>query len=172
MASPQWNVAVPVIPRALHADIRKMVMVHGQYVKWLTKSANAKHTDCWDDIMEQPDPDCSVCGGSGYNFAERKVKMVIYEELPHGFQGGAGSLHTTGGKVERLDATAFVAGDVGKNIMKDDLIIFPFDASQPNTEFTVITKVPFHVFGNKPIVYKLMLFKSIRDEYTANPRLF
>ena len=88
MASPQWNIAVPVVPRALYADIRKMVMIHGQYVKWLTKSSSAKHTACWDDVLEQPDPDCSVCGGSGYNFVEKKVKMVIYRLLEIHFVDG------------------------------------------------------------------------------------
>lgn len=161
------------IPNSLYQDFRRAIMMHRQRALWLSKQdtnpdSSNRHTACWNDVLEMSDPDCSVCGGSGFllDTNRRYVKCVIYFDEPHGFQGGAGSLHTVGGKVDRVDAWMYVMGDEGQNIREDDIIIFPpDDVGRRRFEFTVITKVPYFVFGEKPFLYRIMLFKSIRPEY-------
>ena len=141
-----------------------------QRIKHLPKTTALRHDECWDDVQETPDPDCTVCGGSGYlmTLGARLRHAVITPKVPHGFQGGAGSLHSVAGKQERVDAEMWMDGEEGEYVKMDDLIIFPYDNTQTNIEYTVITKIPFVVFGDRPFAYKFMLFKSIRPEYLSD----
>lgn len=150
-------------------------MLSNQSVLWLGKKQSTdeiKHDACWDDVMEQPDPDCSVCGGSGYLFnnAQNRIpkQAVIYMQRAHGFQGGAGTLHTVAGKQYRVDATMWMSGEVGEEVEEDDIIIFPYSDYETNVEYTVISKIPYHVWGDRPFVIEFMLFKSIRPEYLTD----
>lgn len=155
------------VPNSLYQEIRMIIMSMRQTVQHLAKTAELKHDSCWDDVQETPDPDCTVCGGSGYlmSVGARIRQAVITPKVPHGFQGGAGSLHSVAGKQERVDAEMWMDGEQGIEVKMDDLIVFPYDDENINVEYTVITKIPFVVFGQKPFAYKYMLFKSIRPEH-------
>lgn len=157
------------VPNSMYQEIRMIIMAQRQMIQHLPKTTVLKHEACWDDVQETPDPDCTVCGGSGYNMAtgSRIRRAVITPKVPHGFQGGAGSLHSVAGKQERVDATMWMDGEEGIEVKMDDLIIFPYDDEQTKVEYTVITKIPYVVFGNRPFAYEFMLFKSIRPEYLS-----
>ena len=158
------------VPNSLYQEVRMIIMSLRQRVKHLQKTSELKHSACWDDVQETPDPDCTVCGGSGYlmTAGARFPSAVITPKVPHGFQGGAGSLHSVAGKQERVDAEMWMDGESGEDVKMDDLIVFPYDQGHTNVEYTVITKIPFVVFGNKPFAYKFMLFKSIRPEFLTS----
>lgn len=173
MSQHQLGVSGSFVPHSMWFYIREAIMVHKQTVLWKGKKRNdnsVRHEECWSETLMQPDPDCSVCGGSGYIFSpdtdsEAILPAYITHKRPHGFQGGAGDLHTTAGRQTRVDAVMYMAGDVGRKIETNDLIIFPYrDTEYEKVEFTVITKIPNFVFGDRPIFYEFELFKSIRSE--------
>lgn len=173
MSQHQMEISGSFIPHSLWQYIRQIIMVHKQTVLWKGKlrgSNTVKHEECWSDTLEQPDPDCTVCGGSGYIFtagtgSEKILPAYITHTKPHGFQGGAGDLHTTAGRQTRVDAVMYMTGDVGRVVETDDIIIFPYrDSRYEKVEFTVVTKIPYHIWGDRPIMYEFMLFKSIRGE--------
>lgn len=167
------DVSGSFIPHSLWHYIKQAIMLHKQTVLWRGKRENidsVKHLACWSETMDQPDPDCSVCGGSGFIFSQANqntgiLRAFITHQKPHGFQAGAGDLHTTAGRQTRVDAFMYMAGDEGRKVDTNDLIIFPYRTSEyRKVEFTVITKIPNYVFGDRPIFYEFMLFKSIRPE--------
>ncbi len=173
MSQHQLGVSGSFVPHSMWQYIKQAIMLHKQTVLWYGKKEqgdSVKHLACWSSTLDQPDPDCSICGGSGFIFSEANqntgiLRAFITHKIPHGFQAGAGDLHTTAGRQTRVDAFMYMAGDEGRKVDTNDLIIFPYRISEyRKVEFTVITKVPNFVFGDRPVFYEFMLFKSIRPE--------
>jgi hypothetical protein len=151
--------------------INQIVKYSNQKALWLTKSSQLKHNECWSQTLNMPDPDCSICGGSGYYFEVANNKRIItckyLEKLPHGFQGGVGDLHTIAGHVRRVDANMLVTRAIGNLIKLDDIIIFPHN--QPNQiEYAVVSKYALFVRNNRPIGFRLMLYKQIGNQVNSN----
>ncbi len=169
--SRQWNASSTFIPKSLLDYVKKMMQVTSHTFLWRGKSIDEptkyKHTECWNETMNQPDPYCTVCNGSGfiydYNTGNQKImRGVIVPNSPHGFHEGAADLHSTVGLFQRIDAFLYVPSNDGRIIDLDDIIVFPFNVSgYNNVEYTVINKIPYHTFNNVPILYRFMLFKQI-----------
>ena len=166
MAQRQLAVTNTFMPVARLQEMKMMFAVSNQRALVRSKNEEDKHDACWNDAYEQFDPDCAVCGGSGYIFDEFTPKVVIYFKEPHGMSDGAGSLHTQGGIVERVNAVMWMMPKDAEKTMNGDIVLFPHTrrTTTPQVEFICSNKVPYIVFGNKPVVYRYELFKTIGAE--------
>jgi hypothetical protein len=162
--SRQNEVVNTILPRSMLQEIKKMIVSHRQRALWRNKTSGDKHNACWDEVTETPDPDCSVCSGTGYNYTQKTLRCLFQTREPHGFQTGAGSLQTVGGRFNRIDATMWINGVDGRQLRHNDLIIFPISRYEAQVEYTVITKTPYYFSSDVPFLYELKLFKSIRNE--------
>lgn len=166
MSQRQLDATNTFLPSSFLQEVKQLMKVSRQFALVRSKNPGDKHDACWNDAMDQADPDCIVCGGSGYNFNEFVAKVVIYEKEPHGMSDGAGSLATQGGKIERVNAVMWVLPFYGERMFNDDIVIFPHTrrANTAQVEYLLMNKVPFHVFGNRAIIYRCELFKTIGEQ--------
>ena len=164
MSQRQLSVQNAFVPRSFQHEIKMILMAQKQKALLRSKNESERHLACWSEAMMQPDPDCSVCGGSGYNFIERWVKVVMTTKEARGAVDGASAIHTSAGMIERLSATMWCIPSDAKYISTDDIIIYPYNALTNNDEYVVMNKVPYYVFGDKPFVYRFELFKSTGNQ--------
>ena len=89
--SRQWNASSTFIPKSLLDYVKKMMQITSHTFLWRGKSIDEptkyKHTECWNETMNQPDPYCTVCNGSGfiydYNTGNQKImRGVIVPNSP------------------------------------------------------------------------------------------
>ena len=166
MSQRQLSVTNTFMPRAFLSELKMMFSVSAQRCIVKSKNEDEKHDACWNGAMIQPDPDCTVCGGSGYSFVEFYPRCVIYYKEPAGQGDGAGSFHTQGGKMERVNALMWLLPKDGEKVYNDDIVIFPYNkrVTTPQVEFVAVNKVAYFVFGNRAVVYRYELFKTVGAE--------
>jgi hypothetical protein len=166
MAQRQLDVTNTFLPSAFLAEAKQLLKVSRQFALVRSKNVEDKHDACWNDAMGSADPDCSICGGSGYVFDEFTAKVIIYEKEPHGMSDGAGSLQTQAGKIERVNAVMWTTPTYANKMFNDDIVIFPHTvrAHNPQVEYVIMNKVPYHIFGNRAMMYRFELFKTIGEQ--------
>lgn len=98
-----------------------------------------------DDIFNQIDPLCILCGGTGViggeNFRDSTIKLIMQPQNSMGLMG-IEMTYTFATKMERVQENCYVSGDV--NVDLGDFIIDTYDAPEGGT-----TTVEYEVFDKE-----------------------
>lgn len=110
--------------------------------------------DCWNEKSENSDPYCSLCGGTGWNFIERRVRIIfVMGDIQR--TRDSGYMFTHAGIVEGGDANAVIDPQHNKIIHMEDFILFPYGTRETPQEYIIQTVQP--AYGTKGKIMFLFL---------------
>lgn len=122
-----------------------------------------------DDIFNQIDPDCTLCGGTGIiggeSFRDSTIRVVMQPERELGFMGSS-TLYGYPGKMERVWETCYVGASAPLDI--GDFIIDTYDTPDGDTttlEYEIYDKQAWWLGQGlsrkrRVIYYKILIRKT------------
>ena len=173
MAFKQWSMGTPHIPIIDDYHMRQILSYIGQEVLHRSKK-NAIKCSCWTNNYGHPDRTCTLCGGSGFSFAEgnhseRIIKGFVEQYPPLG-RAGIGDYVTQAGPVQRYTHRMFTYGWEHSNIALGDIIIFPTDTNVTRFEHDIIlNEVNYGSYGQKVFTEVRMVRKVYSESGETDP---
>ena len=121
------------------------------------------HCICWNVKSESPDPQCSVCDGTGYIFTERKIRIVFtIADIQR--TRDSGYVFTHAGILESGDAFAIIDPRHNNICTLGDIILFPYNTKETVQTYIIQTISPAYGTKGKIAFLLLKLAKDPKSE--------
>jgi hypothetical protein len=109
-----------------HADeFARFINAHGLTIMHQKKDGDTQCTECWD--YGSYAPNCTVCGGSGYQITVKRKKGYVAFTQPYGNFGNAAQTFKAGGMHERMSAYVYMDERSGKDVDAGDRLVVNFN---------------------------------------------
>jgi len=142
-------------------ELQLAILHRGVGVLLYSKTLAAKCSEGW--VSGQHDPDCGVCGGSGYTLTPKLLKVLIKQRDAHA-QYNVENMSAVAGINERADFEMLMKFHDGRIIQNDDIIIYTRKYGMVDIELTVMSKKELPGTFGRTAGWRVLLFKSPKKQ--------